>query len=220
MRANPEVGVGLVDHVQYRRDFVGHLVGTAEDMPVVKLDRPHPGQAPQHSGCLGPKHRTQLGDAHGQLTIAVPSGPIDQRTVRAQARPQHQVVTAHSHRREHVLAVVRPVPGELEELPLGQHRRINVLVAGEPRASRTYCSIAWRMAAPAGSQYGNPASINGSESNRSSSRPSLRCRALSSSFLGRRRRTTRQQSPGAFTPASLPPQANLGEHEQARWLEA
>ncbi|KJY32867.1 hypothetical protein VR44_15105 [Streptomyces katrae] len=52
--------------------------------------------------------------------------------MRAQARPQDDLLSAEVHRGEHVVAVVRPVPRDLVQLPLAEYRRVHVLVARPP----------------------------------------------------------------------------------------
>ena len=152
---------------------------------------------PSTPGQLGAVHPAQLGDPQRQLAVAVGAGAVDQRVVRAQAGPQHDLLAAEIHRREHVVAVVRPVPGDLVQLPLAQHRRVHVPVARPAaRRSRMYSSRACRTAAPSGSQYGSPAPISGSVSNRPSSRPSLRWSCIGGLLADRRASDRRDEAPG------------------------
>ncbi len=98
-------------------------------MAVVELDGPHPAEPAEHPGQLGAVHAAQLGDPQRQVTMAARARAADQRVVRAQARPQHELLPAHLHRRPHVLGVVGPVARSLVELAFAQDRRVDVLVA-------------------------------------------------------------------------------------------
>jgi hypothetical protein len=120
-RAHPEVVVRAQDQVQRRPGLVGDLVEDAEDVPVVQLDRADPGQSTQYAGQLGAVHAAELGVPDRELAIAVGARPVDQRVVRTQARPQHHLLLPHLHRWVHVVAVVRPVPGDLVQLALAEH---------------------------------------------------------------------------------------------------
>jgi len=131
-RFDAERAVRLPDQAERRRGLGGDLVRAAEDVRVVQRDRPHPGQPAQHAGQLGPVHPAKLGDPQRQLAVAAAAGPVDQRVVRAQARPQHHLLAADIHRRVHAVPVMRPVPGNLVQLALGQDRGVDVLVTGLP----------------------------------------------------------------------------------------
>jgi hypothetical protein len=129
-RSDVQIAVGPADQVQGRAGLAADLVQGAEDVRVVQLDGPDPGQPAEDPGQLGAVHPAQLGDPQRQLPVAVPAGAVDERVMRAQAGPQHDLLAAELHRRKHVGAVVRPVPGDLVQLPLAQHRRVDVLVPG------------------------------------------------------------------------------------------
>ena len=131
-RLDPERGVGLPDHRQRGPGLARGLVRGTEDVRVVQLHRPHPGQPAEHPGQLGPVLAAQLGQPERQLAVAPPAGPVEHRVVRAQDGPEHHLFPAQLDRREHAVAVIRPVPGHLVQLALGQHRRVDVLVPGQP----------------------------------------------------------------------------------------
>ena len=127
---DPQRAVSLADHVEDGGHLGGHVGRRAEDVRVVELHGPHPGQAAQDAGGLLPELAAELGQAQRQLTVAALAGTVDHDVMGAQAGPQHQLVAALGHRREHVIAVVLPVAGNLIQLPLAQHRRADVLVTG------------------------------------------------------------------------------------------
>jgi hypothetical protein len=104
-------------------------------VPVVERDGPDAAQPAQHPGAFGPEHPAQFGDAQWQLAVGPAACREHQRVVRAQAGPQHQlVVRGHPHRREHVLAEVLGMTGQLEQLPFAQRRGHDVLISGAPLA--------------------------------------------------------------------------------------
>ncbi len=121
-RPDAERPVRPADHVQRGPRLVADLVRGAEDVGVVQLDGPHPGQPAEHPGELGAVHAAQLGHPQRQFAVTVRAGAVDDRVVRAQTRPQDDLFAAQVHRREHVVAVVRPVPRDLVQLPLAEHR--------------------------------------------------------------------------------------------------
>ena len=130
-RADAERGVRLPDQPQDLPDLVADLLQGAEVVRVVERDGPHPGQPAEHPGPLRPVHPAQLADAQRQLPVGAPAGPVDQRVVRAERRPEHElVVGAQPHRREHLVGEVAEVPGQREQLPLAQRWGVDVLVAG------------------------------------------------------------------------------------------
>ena len=102
-------GHWMVENDRHHGNLFCCLVGRAEDVRVVQLHRPHPGQPAEHAGQLGPVLAAQLGQPQRQLAIAPPAGPVDQRVMRAQAGSQHDLLPAQLHRRVHPVAVVRPV---------------------------------------------------------------------------------------------------------------
>lgn len=130
--SDPQVGVSTGDELEGGPGLVDGLVEGAEDMGVVEMDRPHAGEAAEDSGQLGAVHAAQLGHPERQFTVAVGAGAVDQGVMRAQARAQDQLfgAAADVHRREHVLAVVVPVPGDLVELALAEDGGVDVPVAG------------------------------------------------------------------------------------------
>ena len=118
--------------------LVPHLLVGAVDVRVVLRHAAYPGQAVDHAGLLEPVDRAELEQAQRQLPV------------RPAARPEDQVVERAVHRLEVVLArppagiggymrvrVPRQVPGGLEQLGLGDVRRVDERVAGrlvlEPR---------------------------------------------------------------------------------------
>jgi hypothetical protein len=71
---------------------------------------------------FGTVHAPQFGHPQGQFAVAVGAGAVDHRVMGAQARPQDDLLPAEVHRGEHVVAVVRPVPRDLVQLPLAEYR--------------------------------------------------------------------------------------------------
>ena len=78
-------------------------------MGVVQRHGAHATQAAHHTGALVAVHGAQLGDADGQLTVAVEPRLVDQDVVRAVHGPQHQLLVLQLHGRKHALPVVLPV---------------------------------------------------------------------------------------------------------------
>lgn len=121
-RADAHRLVRPMDQPQCRRRLFGDLLQGAEEVRVVELDGAYAGEAAEDTGRLGAVHASQLGEAEREFAVAVGAGAVDERVVGTQARAQHHLLAAEFHRREHVLAVVRPVPGDLVQLALAQHR--------------------------------------------------------------------------------------------------
>jgi hypothetical protein len=121
----------LAHEFQHGGDLLADLGDRAEGVRVVEPDRADPGQAAEHPGTLGAVHAAELGDPQRQITVRPLPRLEDQRVVRTQAGPQHQVV-AEVHGREHVVGEVAPVPGQFVHLAFAQHGGVDVLVAGAP----------------------------------------------------------------------------------------
>jgi hypothetical protein len=132
-RPYPEGRVRLPDQVENGGDLLPDLLQGAEVVRVVQRDGAYPAEPTEHPGPLRPVHPAQLGDPQRQLAVGPSPRAEDQRVVRTERRAQHElVVLREPHHREHVVGEVAQVPGELEQLPLAQWRRIDVLVAGAP----------------------------------------------------------------------------------------
>ena len=70
MGSNPEGVVGMADQVEDGGRFGSYVRWLTEDVCVVELHGPHPGQAAQGSGGLFAELPAELGDAQRQLTVA------------------------------------------------------------------------------------------------------------------------------------------------------
>ena len=125
----PEDLLGAQRRPQRAGRLVGDLVRAAEHVGVVEIDLPDPAQPRQHPGPLGPEHRGEFVESDRQITVGALRRGVDQRVMRAVGRPQHQLVAAHRHRREHVVAELGPVPGALEQRPFTEHRGVDALAA-------------------------------------------------------------------------------------------
>lgn len=121
-RGDAERLVRPADHLQGRLRLLGDLVQGAEDVCVVELDGPYAGQSAEDAREFGAVHAAQFGHPQRQFAVAVGAGAVDHRVMGAQARPQDDLLSAEVHRGEHVVAVVRPVSGDLVQLPLAEDR--------------------------------------------------------------------------------------------------
>ncbi len=129
-RADAQVGVGAGDEREGGAGLGDGLVRGAEDVRVVELDGPYPGQPAQHPGRLGAVHAAQFGDPQRQLPVTAGPGAVDEGVVRTEAGPQHHLFRPQLHGREHVVAVVVPVAGDLVQLAFAEHGRVHVPVPG------------------------------------------------------------------------------------------
>lgn len=129
---DPEIGVRPPNHLQGGTGLIDGLLTGTEDMPVIELNPPNPGEPTEHARQLRPIHRAQLGDPQRQFAITPRSRPIDERMMRTEGRPQHDLLRPHLHRRKHVVAVVLPVPRDLVQLPLPEHGRVHMPIPGRP----------------------------------------------------------------------------------------
>lgn len=121
----------LADQPEDLRHLRTDLVEGAEVVCVVERDRTHPGQPAEHAGPLGPVHAAQFGDPQRQVPPGSAPGPVDQRVMRAERRPQHElVVRRQPHRWEHVVGEEVEMAGKFEEFPFTQWRGEDVLVTG------------------------------------------------------------------------------------------
>ncbi len=193
-RADTQVGVGTADQLQRGTRLLHGLLQGAEDVRVVEGDGPHPGQTAEDTRQLRTVHAAQLGHAQRQFSVAVGAGAVDQGVVGTQAGAQQDLFRAQLHRREHVLAVVVPVPGDLVELAFAEDGRVHVPVAG-PAFGLADVLL---QGVPHDRPVGQPvAPISGSVSNSSSSRPSRRwsCTVVMVAPVDRER-APRDEAPG------------------------
>jgi hypothetical protein len=110
-------------------DLVDNLIRTAEHVSVVEVDLPHPLQAGQHTRSFRAEHRCQLVESYRQLPIRMLPRCIQQCVMGAVGRPQHDLVPAQIHGREHVIGEFVPVSRALEQCPLAEHRGVGVQAA-------------------------------------------------------------------------------------------
>ena len=139
------------------RGLLGDLVQGAEDVRVVELDRPHPGQPAEHPGQLGAVHAAQLGHPQRQFAVAARRG--SGRSARgagtgwAAARPaRRRAPSAGTCRRCSATSAPR------SRTARACRARASTRAGSRPAvpASRMYSSRACRTAAPVGQPVRQP----------------------------------------------------------------
>ena len=98
-------------------------------MRIVQRHRAYAVQAGQRAGHLIAVHRAELGDPDRQIAVAAHIALVNHHMMRAVHRTKHKLLIVHRHLREHVFLVMLPVAGSFVQLHIGQHRRIDMLVA-------------------------------------------------------------------------------------------
>jgi hypothetical protein len=84
----------MADQVEGGAGLLDGLLQGAEDMGVVELDGPDPGQPAEHTGQLGAVHPAQLGYAECELAATVRAGAVDEGVMGTEAGPQHDLLAA------------------------------------------------------------------------------------------------------------------------------
>ena len=107
----------------------GACSGVHVGVRVVLGEPAHPGQAVDDAGLLVAVDAAELEQPQRQLAVGALPGPEDQVVHRAVHRLEAVVHAVHVERREHALAVVRQVPGGVEQPLLGDVRGADVLEA-------------------------------------------------------------------------------------------
>ncbi len=107
------------------------LLARAEDVRVVLRHAAHARQPVHHSRLLVAVHRPELEQSQRQLAVRAHVAAVDQDVERAVHRLEVVVGAAvELHRRVHAVGEPVEVPGDLEEVRLGDVRRVDELVAG------------------------------------------------------------------------------------------
>lgn len=114
--------LGVEDCVQASGDFVGDLIGAAEDVGVVEADLAYPGQSGQNAGSFGSEHGAEFVQSNRQLAVRMLLCGEDHGVVWAVRGTQHEVFAADPHGWEHVVGELFPVPGPLEQRPFPENR--------------------------------------------------------------------------------------------------